>query len=160
MKEIKLTQGKIALVDDEDFEYLNQFKWYILKGKYTNYVCMVENNKTILMHRIIMNTPINMEVDHIDHNGLNCQRYNMRICTHSQNSANRGSRKSRSKYRGVSFLKQVYKNKVRTYIVADIRKNNKTIHLGYFKTEEDAALAYNKAAIYYHKEFANINIIN
>jgi len=160
MKKIKLLRGKVVLVDDENFDFINQWQWYLMKGNHTNYACRKEKKKTILIHRVIMNTPDNMEVDHKDRNGLNCQKSNMRNCNHSQNNANRGERKGMSKYRGVYFMRQTYKNKERTYIIADIRVNNKTIHLGYFETEIDAAIAYNKAAINYHKDFANINIIN
>ena len=84
MKEIILTQGQVALVDDEDFEYLNQWKWCAIKSRktyYTTRTIYIPCKMTVIMHRIIMNTPLDMTVDHIDHNGLNNQKYNLRICT-------------------------------------------------------------------------------
>ena len=160
MKEIKLTQGKITLVDDEDYEYLNQFKWYVFKKGHTYYVARQKSingvTKTILMHRLIINTPNNMMTDHIDHNGLNNQKYNLRICTNGQNLMNRNPYGA-SKYLGVYFLKLVKKTREYIYIHAGITVNKKTIHLGRFKTEEAAARAYDKAAKQYHGDFANLN---
>lgn len=153
MKKIKLTQGKVALVDDEDFEYLNQWKWSANKNKNTFYAqrhkVIEGKNKYIKMHRLIMNTPDNIEVDHIDHNGLNCQRHNMRNCTRSQNSMNK-SPYGKSKYLGVYFIGKT--------IIAGITINKKLIYLGSYKSEEDAALAYDIAAKKYHGEFANFNL--
>ena len=162
MKEIKLTQGQVALIDDEDFEYLNQFKWYAMKTKHNDYVSRDEVingvSTRILMHRLIMKTPVGVMTDHIDHNGLNNQKHNLRLCTNGQNLMNRRPRES-SKYLGVYVIKTIRKKSVYKSIRADITVNKKTIHLGSFKTEEDAALAYNEAALKYHGEFANPNVI-
>ena len=156
MKEIILTQGKVVQVDDEDFEYLNQFKWHAIKCHKTFYAAKYFNSnkncRKTFMHRLIMNIPQGLENDHIDHDGLNNQKNNLRICTKDQNNRNR-TPKGMSKYLGVYF--DFYKNK--KYINASIRTNGKKIYLGRFKTEEDAAKKYDKAALYFHGEFANLN---
>jgi hypothetical protein len=95
-KEIILTRGKVAIVDDEDFKYLNQYKWYASKIPkydlwYANRTTSLKKEgfrKDIGMHRVIMNPPPKMFVDHIDHNGLNNQRSNLRIVTQRQNNQN------------------------------------------------------------------------
>jgi hypothetical protein len=156
MKQIPLTRGMFALVDDEDFEYLNQFKWYAHKDSATYYAMRKKNRKDVRMHRVILGiTEPKVFGDHIDHNGLNNQRSNLRIATPAQNQRNKASRKgSSSKYLGVANYPK--KNKPWG---ATISSNNKHYHLGHFAKEEDAARAYNEAAIKYHGEFANLNSI-
>ena len=158
MKEIKLSQtgknrGKfIALVDDDDYDLLNQFRWYVAKRNHTNYAerDRAISGKKSLMHRLIMNAPIGLQVDHKDHNGLNNQKSNLRICTSQQNNMNsRVKRNATSKYLGVHYD--------RGYIRASIIFNYKITRLGYFKTEEDAARAYDKKAKELFGEFANLN---
>lgn len=155
MKEIKLSQGFVTQVDDEDYDYLNQWKWYAKNGGVTYYAARKLHYKPyMLMHRVILNTPPNLQVDHIDHNGLNNQKSNLRNCTQSQNNMNsRTFKKKASKYRGVSCPKIGN----RYYIYSHITINNKTIHLGSFKTEIEAAIAYDKKAKELFGEFANLN---
>jgi len=157
MKEIFLTQNKVALVDDKDFDYLNQFKWYAERKGNTYYAArkiVVNGLKTsIRMHTVILNIKNGLICDHIDHNGLNNQRNNIRICTNRQNSMNKSS-SGISKYLGVS-PSNIDKKPWRAFI----KINGKSTSLGYFKTEKDAAKIYNEAAKEHFKEFANLNIL-
>ncbi len=154
MKYIKLTQGKVVLVDDEDFEKLNQYKWRLAKRGKTIYAqTRFPNSVQILMHRFLMNTPQGMETDHIDGDGLNNQRNNLRICTHRENSMNQRKRQGTSKYKGVYFRKDRKKWTTR------IKVNGRTIHLGNFFEEDKAAMAYNAAAYIYYRNFAKLNKI-
>lgn len=160
MKTIPLSQGKFALVDDSDYEWLNKWDWYALKGAQTFYAVRRTTkdtgHKMIQMHRLILGlTDPKILVDHRDFNGLNNQRSNLRTATPSQNSSNRQPIKgSTSKYIGVHWFKNA---KLWT---AQIKKKGKLIKLGYFKIEENAAVAYNNAAIKLHGEFANLNKID
>lgn len=162
MKEIKLSQSKVALVDDEDFEYLNQFKWAACKDGKTYYAwrCLKPEEKNLrgkhraVMHREIMGNPLNLEIDHIDHDGLNNQKINLRICTRAENRRNSNpTSNAASKYKGVSWNSRKQRWKV------DIMKNYKSYFVGYFKIENEAAASYNKAAIDLYGEYANLNII-
>jgi len=150
MKEIKLTQGFVTQVDDEDYEYLNQWKWCTQKDRNNYYAVRSIKKKLKKMSRIIINAPDGMQVDHIDHNGLNNQKYNLRICTNSQNCMNRRPY-GKSKYLGVVIDKG-------KYIRARIKVNGKLINLGTFETEENAAKIRDEASIKYFGEFANLNL--
>jgi len=159
MKEIKLTQGKIALVDDNDFDHLNQWKWYASFDKsantfYASRTVHGETNKTIRMHRVIMKVDDgSVLVDHADHNGLHNFRSNLRIATKGQNNSNvRAHKGGTSKYLGVSWNKQ--NSKWRTVI----HKDGKQTRLGHFEQEKDAAVAYNLAATNLYGQFANLNV--
>lgn len=156
MKEIKLTQNKVAMVDDDDFEYLNQFKWTYYKSGHGYAGRRGKNNESILMHRDIMNVlnKNNTLIDHIDGNGLNNQKSNLRLANKSQNAFNRKkTSKNTSGYKGVTWSK--YAN---SWFVS-ITVNKRKIYLGNFKVIEDAAKAYNEAALKYHGEFAHLNDI-
>lgn len=157
MKEINLTQGMIALVDDEDFSELNKYKWYpsaYTKSK-TTYAYTCEG---YFMHRMVMGiTDKGLVVDHIDHNGLNNQKNNLRIITQSQNMMNRSSLQTNNKsgYQGVCWDKR--RNKWKSYI----KINRKLINLGRFKDKEEAARAYDKKAKELFGEFCgNLNFPN
>ena len=159
-KEIILTQGKVAIVDDEDFDYLNQFKWYAHKMN-NNFYTQRSNriNKkyagTLYIHRIIMNASKGSVVDHINGNTLDNRKCNLRICTHGQNIRNQKINiNNTSGFKGVCYRKD--KNKWRVVL----QLNSKKIHIGYYLNIIDAAKAYNEAAIKYHGEFANLNKIN
>ena len=162
MKKIKLTQDKYALVDDCDYEYLNQWKWRIQKNGRTFYV--IRNSRkdecktriSISMHRIILQrTGIEFkQVDHIDGNGLNNCRLNLRAATQQENSYNQSKQKhNTSGYKGVFWHEKSQKWYVQ------IRFNGSTIHLGLFNSKIEAARVYNQAARKYHGKFARLNKI-
>ena len=157
MKTIELTQGKVALVDDEDYEHLNQWKWYAHSSGNTFYAIRnitVGKGKqaTLYMHRVIMNTPDGMETDHINGDGLDNRKSNLRVCTVSQNCANRRARGT-SKYLGVSW------HSGNRYWQVRIRKDGFEHYLGNFVSEEDAARAYDAKAKELHGEFAKLNFV-
>ena len=160
MKEIQLTQGYVALVDDEDFDYLNQWKWCVKIKSNTIYVVRTivinykpKKTKTIRMHRLIMLCNIGKIVDHIDHNGLNNQKNNLRFCTTNQNRANsiKTNKYTTSKFKGVTL------NKKSNKWISKMTINKKNIHIGCYKDEIDAAMAYDKKAKEIYGEFANLN---
>ena len=145
MKEIKLTQNKVALVDDEDFEYLNQWKWHAEKGKCTFYAkrtVPIGKGKytTLRMHEIIAGKGIKhiSTADHIDGDGLNNQKNNLRIVTHRQNMQNKHLAKT-SRFPGVCF------DKNRNKWTSQINKGNNHQNLGRFSTEDEAFEVYRKA---------------
>lgn len=150
MKRIPLTQGKFAIVDDEDYEGLMQWKWYAQRNR----PARLENNKTVFMYRVINKTPDGMYTDHINGNPLDNQKINLRSVTYVQNSVNRKGRTNTfSKYKGVYWCKK------RKKWVARLISNKKTIFFSRFKSEILAAKAYNKAAIELHGEYARLNVI-
>lgn len=160
MKLIPLTRGFFAKVDDEDYDFLMQWKWHVRKNKNVYYAARDSkrdecgNHPKIHLHRVIMNTPANMMVDHKDFNGLNCQKNNMRNCTRSQNAMHsRYHRSISSKYFGVCY------DKDRNKWMANLMFNKKAIHIGRFNTEIEAAKARDLMAIKYFGEYANLNQI-
>lgn len=155
MKEIKLTKGKIALVDDDDFGFLNKWKWkyhlgYAIRRPYEGYVDGIKKTSVLFMHRLINDTPAGMDTDHINGDKLDNRRCNLRTASSGQNKQNRPPFKGMD-YKGVSLDKR--NNKWRSYISI----NGDCKFLGYFKTAAEAALAYNNAAVLLHKEFAYLN---
>lgn len=159
MKEIKLTQGKVVLVDDSDYEWLSQKNWHAVKKDHSFYARTHGRDEAgrkikIYMHRLIMDAPKDMQVDHADADGLNNQRSNLRVCTKTQNSQNQRKqfRPTSSKYKGVIWFKRTGQWR------AEICLNKKRSSLGYFSNEEDAAIAYDRAAMKLFGEFARTNL--
>lgn len=140
-KAIPLSQGKFALVDDADFDWLSQWKWYALKQPNTYYACrdvrINGKRKTIWMHRLINGTPDDLLTDHINGDGLDNQRANLRSVTHQDNMINCARHVSgSSKYRGVSWhIRQ-------GCWIAQITVDRKNHYLGRFGTEDAAYAAY------------------
>jgi len=147
---ISLTKGKFTIVDDEDYEWLSQWKWHYNNGGYAVRAITTTKNKQtlILMHRIITNAPPDKQVDHIDHDKLNNVRINLRACTHAENQHNRCRGCGTSKFKGVCWHKRDKK------WMSSIRIYDKLKHLGCFVNEIDAAKAYDKAARELFGEFA------
>jgi hypothetical protein len=160
-KLIPLTQDKFAIVDAEDYERFREYKWYAKKGYSTYYAGSgmrffkdgkYAGVKQKLMHRLITNAPKGMMVDHINHNGLDNRKSNLRVCTREQNSHNlRPYRGGSSKYKGVS------RHKRDGVFEVNIRHKRKLIYLGRFKDEVEAAKAYDKKADELFGEFAFLN---
>lgn len=153
MKQIQLSRGMVALVDDSDFEWLNQWNWYPLKlgkNQIQHYAQgRMDGRQLVTMHRVIMGFPP-FDVDHRNTNGLDNQRHNLREATRSQNLHNKAGW-SRCGFKGVSFLKP---NKLWQ---ARIDVKGKQIHMGYFDTPEEAARAYDEKALELVGPFARLN---
>lgn len=152
MKEIPLTQGKIALVDDADYEWLSQWKWHFTPSYKNAGAGYAKRSDRSAMHRIILNAPKDKEVDHINRNSLDNRRENLRLVTLAQNRRNRSKHKlTKSQFKGIVWDKQ------QNRWVARIKLNRKFIVLGRFATEIDAAHAYDEGARLYHGDFASTN---
>jgi hypothetical protein len=165
MEKILLTQGKFAIVDDENFEWLNQWKWccdakgyavrHEQKSEYGN-----RQRKMVKMHRAIMKVSAGIYLDHINRNRLDNRKANLRIATNSQNQANAKQwQTNTSGYRGVVQL-----NKNKPYNIskpwgAQIVVEGKRIFKGMFETPEEASKAYGQLAKKYFGEYANLNRI-
>ena len=153
MKEILLSKSKVAIVDDEDYPVLSRIKWHLTYGeKYVGHRIMCSGKQhVILMHQLIMGLHFK-EIDHINGNGLDNQKLNLRHCTRAQNIMNQHKRKgTRSRFKGV------YSHTTSPKWRAILTLNGKQIYLGYHDTEEEAARAYDIAAREHFGEFARTN---
>jgi hypothetical protein len=158
MKQIKLGNKDLyAMVDDDDYDRVIKMAWHSWRCRNIWYAVSSNNRKRkfILMHRFILDATRGTEIDHIDRNGLNNQKSNLRYCSNSQNQQNKTGW-AKSGYKGV--YPRDYKGSIRYRVLIQI--NKKTIHIGYFSTAEEAAKEYDKAALQYFGEFANLNFKN
>lgn len=165
MKYIDLTKGLKATVDDNDYDYLSQFKWHasVRRYKSTHKVYAARKKRkedgswtNIYMHREIMGVlGKDVEIDHVDNDRLNNQKDNLRLCSGGDNMCNRGKQSNnKTGYKGV-----FNSNSLSSPWFAQIRINRKQIYLGRYKTKESAAQAYNDGAILYHGKYAKLNNI-
>ena len=154
-RRIRLTEGKFAIVDPDDFEKLKNYGWYLSRDFYA-YAHEETNGKrkTFCMHRKIMNPQDGFIIDHKNRNKLDNRKANLRPVTHSQNSSNKATKPHSSIYKGVSWNKGMKKWK------SCIQHLGKYIHLGYFDDEVEAGKAYDQAAKKYHDQFAVLNFPN
>ena len=148
MKSIILTKEQIARVDDEDYKWLNKLKWHAVLTKSGYYAETTSSGINFLMHRLIMNPKNKEEIDHIDFDGLNNQKSNLRICSHQQNMFNRKKQKN-----NISGFIGVIKDKRIKKWIASIGFNNHKIYLGSFDNKLSAKRAYDKKAKELFKEF-------
>jgi hypothetical protein len=152
MKQIQLTHGCIALVDDCDFELVSRYKWYAIQHENNRWYAGTQSESVPFhMHRLILGFPNGMDIDHKNGDGLDNRRENLRPATRSQNNANQQITPHTSKYKGVCW------DKNREKWFAKLKTNHKTNNLGRFDNEEDAARAYNRKALEIFGEFARLN---
>lgn len=155
-KEVHLTKGYVATVDDEDYELVKRHTWRVQVRKSGNAYAITHIRRpdgkqtTLSMHRLIVGvTDAKVQVDHINGDALDNRRVNMRTCTNAQNQRNKGTTSG-----NVSGVKGVSWHKRDNRWQANICVNLKSIHLGYFDIKSDAVAAYQIAAIKHHGEFA------
>jgi hypothetical protein len=163
MQEIELTRGKVALVDDADYPWVSNWKWYAADIQGRTYAVRGEWNpvrhvaRVVYMHRLIMRAAKGQVVDHINHDGLDNRRENLRLCSQAENARNRRKAKGcSSRFLGVTFIGDRKQN---DSWKAQIMANHETVFLGNFHSEEEAALAYNEAAQRLHGAFATLNVV-
>lgn len=158
-------KGLSTLVNSEDYRTfdLGSYNWSPLIRRSTIYAKTHKNNKTILLHRLIMgllDAPRSVLVDHIDHNGLNNYKTNLRIVNNignTRNSRKHLSAKNTSAYKGVSFVRN---NNTNPWAARIHLSNGRNKYLGHYRTQEEAARSYNEAATEYYGTMAYLNVID
>ena len=149
MKKIPLGEDGHTMVSDEDYGWLLSFGWWNNGNDYAK--TSLPDGRQVYMHRVIMDAPDGVTVDHINGDGLDNQRENLRFATQVQQNMNRPKHRGKSRYKGV------YPRHDGMKWVAQISINNKSRYLGSFGTQESAARAYNVVAFDLHGEFAFLN---
>ena len=152
--EIPLNNGKVMLIDKEDYHKIENAFSIVGRSRYASALFLIEGaTKMVAVHKLIMNTPEGFVVDHKNQNGLDNRKENLRICTSAENSRNRvANRNNRFGYKGVA---ESFNGKY----VSQIGFEGKTYYGGTFNTVIEAAKSYNEMAIKYHGEFAWLNEI-
>jgi hypothetical protein len=157
VREIPLTQGKVALVDEEDYERVSARPWFAVKDEKVNrtnwYARTRDGARHISLHRFILGAERGIQIDHKDGDGLNCRRENLRIATHGQNMQNRSKGSGSSRFKGVTWWSLNGVGRWRAQIGYDGTMH----HIGLFNSEEEAARAYDAKAREHFGEFARTN---
>ena len=150
---VPLTRGYEAVIDSADVDFISQWTWHVLlvrERPYAQCAGYTSGRKLLLMHRLILGTPVGLFTDHVNGDSLDNRRVNLREATPSQNQCNQGLRKDNtSGYKGVCF------DKSKGLWSARIKVNGERVNLGRFKTPEEAYEVYCNAAEKYHREFKN-----
>ncbi|MCK5604153.1 HNH endonuclease [Candidatus Pacearchaeota archaeon] len=152
--EMKLKTGEVVFIDKKDYAVISQYSWYRhpVGSHHLLYAAAWVNNKNTLMHRFLLNLNKNEMTDHINGNGLDNRRSNLRKCTHQENMFNKKKYKNnKCGYKGVYWSPHHSKWRVTLY------KYKKRFYIGYYRDLIEAAKAYNEAAIEHHGEFARLN---
>jgi hypothetical protein len=151
--ELLISDSK-SFVDDNDYDLVSKYQWHINSRRGLKYAVATIDGEPVLMHRLITQAPNGVMVDHINGNGLDNRRVNLRLCTHSQNMRNRKMHSNNA-----TGFKGVYKDgrcKTTKKYCAQIRFNGKRIYLGRYTTPEEAYQVYCDASVKYHGEFGRI----
>jgi hypothetical protein len=150
MAKIELANGKgVAVINDEDLDLVSGYKWFSKDGYAMTHVYINGKRTSAYMHRLIINAPPDMQVDHIDGEPSNNLRSNLRVCTTAENQHNQHTRRSASGYKGVFRGGKRWR--------AMIRFGGKQHYIGTFDKPEEAAMAYDRVAVINHGAFANLN---
>jgi hypothetical protein len=159
MKKFPLQNGGYALIDNENYDYLHQWKWYRNIDGYAQRRQVINGKRVcFLMHRIVGNIPDGLITDHINGNRLDNRKINLRVCSFAQNARNYPKQKTArtSKFKGVVLDRNP--NRKKNYKVMIRINKHSRILVGYFYTEKEAAKAYNQAALKHHGTFARLNV--
>lgn len=152
---LPLSKGLFALIDKSDVGRLSHWLWsaMVRRAPYTPYAMRRQMYKTIYLHRFVVDAPDGMDVDHINGNGIDCRKSNLRVCTHAENQRNytKTVKPTSSKFKGVSL------DNNRNLWCAKLKDHGQSIDLGRFASEEDAAKVYDEAARRHFGEFAKLN---